>query len=133
MSMRAVVAALLVIALAAPAGAETGQRAGHSSGSSSRLSAVQPSPQAAPQSSEDAALEARVESALEAAADLPADSITVQARGGVITLTGSVVCEPCGGNATPGGAGTVQQSLGAVVRAVPGVERVEFRLRYGPA
>ena len=88
---------------------------------------------AAAQSREDAALEARVVAALEAAADLPADSITVEVRGGVVTLSGSVVCESCGGNATPGGAGTVQQSLGAVVRAGPGVERVEFRLRYGPA
>ena len=32
-------------------------------------------------------------------------------------------CDGCGGSSTPGGAATVQQSLGAVVRAVPGVER----------
>jgi len=94
--------------------------------------AAQTPGQSAGQSAEDAALEARVEAALEAAADLPADSIVVQVRAGVVTLSGSVACADCGGNATPSGSGTVQQSLGAVVRAVPGVERVEFRLRYGP-
>jgi hypothetical protein len=54
----------------------------------------------------------------------------VQVQGGVVTLSGSVVCEGCGGNATPGGAGTVQQSLGAVVRAIPGVTELRFQLRY---
>jgi osmotically-inducible protein OsmY len=87
---------------------------------------------AAAQSAADQALKARVEAALESASDVPADSIAVQVSGGVVTLVDSVACEGCGGNATPGGAATVQQSLGAVVRAVPGVERVEFRLRYGP-
>lgn len=86
----------------------------------------------AAQTQDDAALRARVEAALASAADLPADSIAVQARNGVVTLTGSVLCDGCGGNSTPGGPATVQQSLGAVVRAVPGVERVEFRLRYAP-
>ena len=47
-----------------------------------------------------------------------------------MTLTGSVVCDECGGRRTPGGFGTVQQSLGAVVRAIPGVESVEFELEY---
>ena len=84
------------------------------------------------QTAGDEALRARVEAALRSASDVPSDSIVVQVSGGVVTLTGSVVCEGCGGNATPGGAGTVQQSLGAVVRAVPGVTRVEFRLRYEP-
>jgi hypothetical protein len=51
---------------------------------------------------------------------------------GIVTLTGSVLCDDCGGRSTPGGTGAVQQSVGALVRAVPGVERVEFRLRYGP-
>jgi hypothetical protein len=81
-------------------------------------------------SATDEALRMRVAAALERAADVPGDSITVQVSGGVVTLVGSVLCAECGGNATPGGSGTVQQSLGAVVRAVPGVERVEFRLRY---
>ena len=87
---------------------------------------------ASAQTQEEAALKARVEAALATASDVPADSVTVQVSGGVVTLSGSVVCEDCGGSSTPGGSGTVQQSLGAVVRAVPGVERVEFRLRYEP-
>lgn len=85
------------------------------------------------QSPSDLALKARVEAALMSASDVPADSITVEVSDGVVTLTGSVVCEECGGRRTPGGSGTVQQSLGAVVRAVPGVARVEFHLRYQPA
>jgi len=79
------------------------------------------------------AIRARVEAAIAAAADVPADSLAVSVEGGVVTITGSVLCDGCGGNATPGGSGTVQQSLGAVVRAVPGVERVVFRLRYRPS
>jgi osmotically-inducible protein OsmY len=86
----------------------------------------------AAQAGADEALRARVEAALVAAADLPADSIAVAVQDGVVTLTGSVSCATCGGNATPGGAGTVQQSLGAVVRAVPGVTSVRFALRYRP-
>jgi len=78
----------------------------------------------------DSVLVARVEAALQAASDLPADSIAVTVLGGVVTLVGSVVCEECGGSRTPSGSGTVQQSLGAVVRAVPGVERVLFELVY---
>lgn len=84
------------------------------------------------QSSPDAVLEDRVEAALVGASDLPANAIAVEASDGVVTLTGSVVCEECGGTRTPAGVGTIQQSLGAVVRAVPGVERVEFNLEYRP-
>lgn len=82
------------------------------------------------QSRADSLLAARVEAAIEAASDLSADSIRVEVSEGVVTLTGSVVCDDCGGTRTPGGTGTVQQSLGAVVRAVPGVERVRFDLVY---
>ena len=84
------------------------------------------------QGSPDSELEDRVEAALVGASDLPANAITVEASDGVVTLTGSVVCEECGGTRTPAGVGTIQQSLGAVVRAVPGVERVEFNLQYRP-
>jgi len=87
---------------------------------------------ASAQAEPDEALRVRVEAALAGAADLPADSLAVEVRDGVVTLSGSVLCETCGGNATPGGAGTVQQSLGAVVRAVPGVTSVRFALRYRP-
>ena len=88
---------------------------------------------AAAQSPADSMLKARVEAALVSASDLPADSITVEVSDGVVTLSGSVACEECGGRRTPPGFGTVQQSLGAVVRAVPGVARLEFKLRYEPA
>jgi len=82
------------------------------------------------QSSADSVLTARVEAAVRAATDLPADSITVSARGGVVTLRGSLLCDGCGGNSTPGGTSTIQQSLSAVVRAVPGVQSVVFDLVY---
>jgi len=85
------------------------------------------------QSPSDEDVRARVEAALDQASDVPTDSISVEVRDGVVTLTGSVVCDGCGGSRTPPGTGTVQQSLGAVVRAVPGVQRVEFRLRYRPS
>ena len=80
----------------------------------------------------DDVLQQRVEAAIARASDVPADSITVVVVDGVVTLTGSVVCEQCGGRRTPGGFGTVQQSLGAVVRAIPGVQSVEFELQYEP-
>ncbi len=81
----------------------------------------------------DELLQERVESALAAASDVPADALTVVVMDGVVTITGSVVCQECGGRRTPPGAGTVQQSLGAVVRAIPGVESVEFELEYEPS
>ena len=83
-----------------------------------------------PEAPPDDVLQERVEAAIARASDVPADSITVAVSDGVVTLTGSVVCEECGGSRTPGGFGTVQQSLGAVVRAIPGVQSVEFELRY---
>jgi hypothetical protein len=49
---------------------------------------------------------------------------------GVVTLIGSVVCDTCGGARTPPGVRTIQQSLGAVVRAIPGVKRIEFDLNF---
>lgn len=82
------------------------------------------------QSTGDEQLRQRVEQALEGASDLPADAITVSVRDGIVTLRGSVVCDTCGGSRTPPSFGTVQQSLGAVVRAIPGVARVRFDLKY---
>jgi len=84
------------------------------------------------QSADDAALAARVAAALESASDLPSDAFTVAAEDGVVHIAGSVVCEACGGMQTPSGIQSIQQSLGAVIRAVPGVERVEFDLEYQP-
>lgn len=92
--------------------------------------AVSPQLASGQQSTADSLLAARVEAVIEAASDLPADSISVAVSGGVVTLTGSVVCPDCGGTRTPSGTGTVQQSLGAVVRALPGVEQVLFELVY---
>ncbi|HET9947675.1 MAG TPA: BON domain-containing protein [Longimicrobiales bacterium] len=100
-------------------------------GFSPAAAAAQGAPDPAPTPA-DEALRARVESALTHASDLPADSLEVRVVDGVVVIEGSVLCDDCGGNRTPGGSATVQQSLGAVVRAVPGVERVEFRLRYEP-
>jgi hypothetical protein len=78
----------------------------------------------------DDVLQQRIEAALATASDVPADALTVGVIDGVVTVTGSVACDECGGLRTPGGSGTVQQSLGAVVRAIPGVESVEFSLEY---
>ena len=81
----------------------------------------------------DELLQERVEAALAAASDVPADALSVVVMDGIVTISGSVVCQECGGRRTPGGSGTVQQSLGAVVRAIPGVESVEFELEYEPS
>ena len=64
----------------------------------------------------DDVLRARVESALASAADVHGEQIMVDARGGVVVLTGRVA------------SGTEQQSVGAIVRAVPGVVDVRFAL-----
>jgi len=88
------------------------------------------SPYAGAQAVSDEALQQRVEAALVSASDLPANAFEVDVSGGIVTLSGSVVCESCGGSSTPAAEGTVQQSLGAIIRAVPGVQRVVFDLRY---
>ena len=82
------------------------------------------------QDAADASLAARVSAALENSSDLPAGSLEVDVDEGRVIVSGSVACDECGGLLTPGGTATVQQSLGAVVRAVPGVEQVEFDLQY---
>lgn len=64
----------------------------------------------------DEVLTARVEAALAGAADVNGAAITVHTRRGVVTLTGRV--------ASP----TEQQSVGAIVRAIPGVSDVRFSL-----
>ncbi len=86
-----------------------------------------------PQSSDsgltaDEQLKQRVEAALIAnATDLP-QGIQVEASAGNVRLAGSLDCEECGGLRTPGSFDTIQQSIGAIVRAIPGVENVEFAL-----
>ena len=86
------------------------------------VAACSPSPGSDEQLAQD------VESAIASSSDLPGSGLVVQATGGVVFVSGSIDCEECGGFNTPGGIDTIQQSLGAVIRAVPGVERVEFSL-----
>ncbi len=64
----------------------------------------------------DVVLRSRVERVLASALDVNADTVTVEATEGVVTVRGRVV------------SGFEQQSVGAIVRAVPGVTRVRFDL-----
>ena len=77
----------------------------------------------------DAQIKSQVESAIANADDLPS-GFTVEVNEGMVLIRGSVVCEGCGGLRTPGNVGSIQQSLGAIVRAVAGVMSVEFSLSY---
>ena len=77
----------------------------------------------------DADLQARVQTVLANATDLPGSALQVEVNQGQVTIRGSLDCADCGGTGTPAGSGTVQQSLGAVVRAVPGVTDVVFQLQ----
>ena len=82
--------------------------------------------------SSDEQLRQRVEAALAAnAADL-GQGFQVEAINGNVSLTGSLNCEECGGMRTPGTFDTIQQSIGAIVRAIPGVESVNFALSTDP-
>ena len=77
----------------------------------------------------DLELAGRVQAALQSASDLPRE-LSVEVTDGVVRISGALACEDCGGNRTPGNIGTIQQSLGTVVRAVPGVTEVRFQLDY---
>ena len=77
----------------------------------------------------DLELAGRLRAALESASDLPRE-LSVEVSDGVVLISGALACEDCGGNRTPGNIGTIQQSLGTVVRAVPGVAEVRFQLDY---
>ena len=68
----------------------------------------------------DEVLKARVESALGSASDVHIGGLTVGVTHGVVTLSGHVA------------SGTEQQSVGAIVRAIPGVKDVFFALTIGP-
>ena len=83
-----------------------------------------------PAADTDEQLAGQVRAALAGASDLPAE-LTVEVVDGLVTISGALACEDCGGNRTPGNIGTIQQSLGTVVRAVPGVSEVHFELDYG--
>ena len=97
------VATIICVALAVTAAAATG-----TSGCAAREARTTPG---------DAVLKARVAAALASASDVNAAGITVDARRGVVTLAGQIA------------SGTEQQSVGAIVRAVPGVRDVFFLLR----
>ena len=77
----------------------------------------------------DESLQQQVTDAIAAIPDLPADTLIVTSEGGRVHVSGSLECEDCGGMLTPAGKGTIQQTLGAVIRAVPGVESVQFELQ----
>ena len=83
----------------------------------------------APAADTDQQLAGQVRAALAGASDLPAE-LSVEVVDGAVTISGSLACEDCGGNRTPGNIGTIQQTLGPVVRAVPGVSEVRFELDY---
>lgn len=73
----------------------------------------------------DAELQAQVEALLGRQSDLP-PGLEVSVSAGVVIIGGSLECADCAGWETPGSGGSVQQSVGAVVRAVPGVVEVQF-------
>lgn len=66
---------------------------------------------------ENTVLQSRIEQALATAMDVDADTLTVEATSGVVTVRGQVA------------SGFEQQSVGAIVRAVPGVTRVRFEMQ----
>jgi len=82
-----------------------------------------------PKASEDVLLQQRVTAAIAAASDLPREGFSVSVNEGVVRVSGSLLCDDCGGLRTPGGEGSIQQSMGAVIRAVPGVAEVTFDLQ----
>lgn len=75
----------------------------------------------------DTQLQQQVAAAIASASDVP-QQLVVETSNGVVRLIGSLQCESCGGNRTPGTTDTIQQNLGALVRAVPGVTQVQFDL-----
>lgn len=79
---------------------------------------------------DDGRIKSQVESAIVGAPDLPG-GFTVEVDGGLVSIGGSLACEDCGGMRTPANIGSIQQTLGAIVRSVPGVRQVQFDLDYG--
>lgn len=79
----------------------------------------------------DEILKARVVAALAAASDIPARDIAVEVKAGVVSLKGRVSANSMRGVTYP--TAMMQQSIGAVVRAVPGVKEVRFSIQIDPA
>ena len=75
----------------------------------------------------DEQIRTQIQSAIASTSDLPQELVVVVNQG-MVMVSGSLDCEECGGLRTPGTLGTVQQSLGAIVRAVSGVNSVTFEL-----
>ncbi len=80
-------------------------------------------------SGDDQFLQEQVEQVLAQASDLP-DGLIVEVDGSTVTIAGSVRCDDCGGMRTPGNVGTIEQSMGAMIRAVPGIEQIDFAITY---
>ena len=79
----------------------------------------------------DSDIQAQIATLLSSQPDLPT-GLQVAVVSGRVTISGSLVCKDCAGQETPGSYGSVQQSVGAVARAVPGVAEVVFALTTQP-
>ena len=79
----------------------------------------------------DSDIQAQITTLLSSQPDLPS-GLQVSVVGGRVSISGSLVCEDCAGQETPGSYGSVQQSVGAIARAVPGVGEVVFSLASPP-
>ncbi|NQV69876.1 MAG: BON domain-containing protein [Pseudohongiella sp.] len=77
--------------------------------------------------SSDDQLKAQVEAAFASTSDVP-QGLSIEVSQGKAVISGSLSCEDCAGMSTPANYGTIQQSLGAIARAVPGITGVEFSL-----
>jgi osmotically-inducible protein OsmY len=94
------------------------------------LAIVQAGQQPAVRAPADDVLKARVVAALAAASDVPGRDIAVDVKSGVVTLKGRVSANSMRGVTYP--TAMMQQSIGAVVRAVPGVKEVRFEIQVDP-
>jgi len=99
-------------------------------GSSTASGSVEPGAASTERPIDDVRIKSQVESAIVGAADLP-DGFSVTVDGGLVSIGGTLACEDCGGMRTPANIGSIQQTLGAIVRSVPGVRQVQFDLDYG--
>ena len=94
------------------------------------LAIVQAGQQQAVRAPADDVLKARVAAALAAASDVPGRDIAVDVKSGVVILKGRVSANSMRGVTYP--TAMMQQSIGAVVRAVPGVKEVRFEIQVDP-
>lgn len=78
----------------------------------------------------DDLLRARVVAALTNASDLPGRDIAVEVKSGIVILRGRISASSMRGVTYP--TAMMQQSVGAVVRAVPGVKQIQFSIQIEP-